>query len=156
MATKAKTRFLKWKLYEGIPSQVIWKENISNPAFNLFLPNIQIAILSKLRGVPRRLKRDTTNELIVGVYAFYSITPKSKYVGSAFCFNTEGIFKGFDCFGAKDMDSIAGSIREAVGKFISSNYKGTKRILTSIIMWFFIWEFEKSIQYLNVSIGFII
>lgn len=27
-------------LYEGITSQVIWKENIAKPAFNLFLPNI--------------------------------------------------------------------------------------------------------------------
>lgn len=116
-------------LYEGITSQVIWKENISKPAFNLFLPNIETAILAKLGGVPWRLKRDTTNELIVGVGAFYSITRKSKYVGSAFCFNNEGIFKGFDCFGANDTDSIAGSIREAVGKFIASNYKATRLII---------------------------
>jgi hypothetical protein len=47
-------------LYEGITSQVIWKENISKPAFNLFLPNIETAILAKLGGVPWRLKRDTT------------------------------------------------------------------------------------------------
>jgi len=116
-------------LYEGINSQVIWKESIAKPAFNLFLPNIEIAILAKLGGVPWRLKRDTTNELIVGVGAFYSITRKSKYVGSAFCFNNEGIFKGFDCFGANDTDSIAGSIREAVGKFIASNYKATRLII---------------------------
>jgi hypothetical protein len=116
-------------LYEGITSQVIWKENIAKPAFNLFLPNIETAILAKLGGVPWRLKRDTTNELIVGVGAFYSVTRKSKYVGSAFCFNNEGIFKGFDCFGANDTDSIAGSIREAVGKFIASNYKASRLII---------------------------
>jgi len=28
----------------------------------------------------------------------YSATTKTRYVGSAFCFNNEGIFKGFDCF----------------------------------------------------------
>ena len=41
----------------------------------------------------------------------------------------QGIFKGFDCFGANDTDSIAGSIREAVGKFIASNYKATRLII---------------------------
>ena len=116
-------------LYEGISSQVIWKDNIAKPSFNLFLPNIETAILAKLGGVPWRLKRDTTNELIVGIGAFYSITRKTKYVGSAFCFNNEGIFKGFDCFGANDTDSLAGSIREAVGKFIASNYKATRLII---------------------------
>lgn len=116
-------------LYEGIASQVIWKENISKDSFNFFLPNIETAILAKLGGIPWRLKRDTTNELIVGVGAFYSITRKSRYIGSAFCFNNEGIFKGFDCFGADDTDSIAGSIREAVKKFIESNHKATRLII---------------------------
>ena len=116
-------------LYEGIASQVIWKENISKPSFNLFLPNIETAILAKLGGIPWRLKRDTTNELIVGVGAFYSVTQKTRFVGSAFCFNNEGIFKGFDCFGANDTNSIAGSVREAVGKFIASNYKATRLII---------------------------
>ena len=116
-------------LYESISSQVIWKENIFKSSFNLFLPNIETAILAKLGGVPWRLKRDLTNELIVGVGAFYSVTQKSRFVGSAFCFNNEGIFKGFDCFGADDTQSIAGSIREAVGKFIASNYKATRLII---------------------------
>lgn len=37
--------------------------------------------------------------------------------------------KAFDCFGANDTTSIAGSIREAVGKFIASNYKATRLII---------------------------
>lgn len=116
-------------LYESISSQVIFKENIFKPAFNFYLPNIQIAILAKLGGIPWRLERETSNELIVGVGAFYSITHKTKYIASAFCFNNEGIFKGFDCFGADDTLSLAGSIREAVGKFIASNYKATRLII---------------------------
>ena len=116
-------------MYEGISSQVIYKDNISKPAFNLFLPNIETAILAKLGGVPWRLKRDTTNELIVGVGAFTSATTKTRYVGSAFCFKNEGIFKGFDCFGANDTGGLAGSTREAVGKFIASNYKATRLII---------------------------
>lgn len=116
-------------LYEGIASQVIFKENITKDNFNFSLPNIEVAILAKLGGVPWRLTRDTSHELIVGVGAFYSTTLKSRYVGSAFCFNNEGIFKGFDCFGSTDTRSLAASIREAVGKFIVVNHTATRMII---------------------------
>ena len=121
-------------LYEGISSQVIKSEHIYkngsyNSDFNTFLPHLEIAILAKLGGVPWRLNRPTTNELIVGVGAFYSVTRKTKFVGSAFCFNNEGIFKGFDCFNANDTNSLAGSIREAVGKFIVTNHTASRLII---------------------------
>lgn len=121
-------------LYEGISSQVIKSEHLYkngkfNKDFNTFLPHIEIAILAKLGGIPWRLNRPTTNELIVGVGAFYSVTQKTRFVGSAFCFNNEGIFKGFDCFKANDTTSLAGSIREAVGKFIVSNHKASRLII---------------------------
>lgn len=116
-------------LYEGIGSQVIFKENITKNAFNYFLPNIEIAILAKLGGVPWRLTRKTSEELIVGVGAFYSTTFKSRYVGSAFCFNNEGIFKGFDCFGGADTNKLAASIREAVLKFLVTNERAKRLII---------------------------
>ncbi len=105
------------------------RQKIYNQDFNTFLPHIEIAILAKLGGVPWRLNRPTTNELIVGVGAFYSISKKTRFVGSAFCFNNEGIFKGFDCFNSKDTSSLTGSIREAVGKFLAVNYKATRLII---------------------------
>jgi hypothetical protein len=121
-------------LNEGILSQVIKTEHIykngkKNNDFNTFLPHLQIAMLAKLGGIPWRLNRPTTNELIVGVGAFYSVSQKTRYVGSAFCFNNEGIFKGFDCFNGNDTISLAGSIREAVGKFIVTNHKADRLII---------------------------
>lgn len=121
-------------LYEGISSQVIKTEHLYkngnyNNDFNTFLPHIEIAMLAKLGGVPWRLNRPTNNELIVGIGAFYSVTRKSRFVGSAFCFNNEGIFKGFDCFKGDDTISLAGSIREAVGKFIVTNHKASRLII---------------------------
>ncbi len=117
-----------------ITSQVIKSEHIfskgkPNKDFNLFLPHMEVAILAKLDGIPWRLNRPSTNELIVGIGAFYSITRKTKYIGAASCFNNEGGFKGFDCFGANDTDMLAGSIREAVGKFMASNYKASRLII---------------------------
>ncbi|KPM46583.1 Piwi domain-containing protein [Jiulongibacter sediminis] len=121
-------------LREEIASQVIkaehlWQNGKPNDFFNAFLPHIEVAMLAKLGGIPWRLKRPSTNELIVGVGAFYNIDRKTRFVGSAFCFNNEGIFKGFECFKSTDEIALAGSIREAVGKFIAANYQADRLII---------------------------
>lgn len=115
-------------LHEGYYSQVIYKDKIinydkyskqvkANEYFNIYLPNIEAAMLAKLGGIPWRLNREEDDELIIGVGAFNSITLKSKYVGSAFCFDNTGRFKNFTCFGKDDTQALAGSIRDAVFKF---------------------------------------
>jgi len=121
-------------LYENVLSQVIksehlWKYGKPNNYFNTFLPHIEIAILAKLGGIPWKLNRPPMKELIVGVGAFYSVKHKTRFVGSAFCFNNEGIFKGFECFRSNDTVSLAGSIREAVGKFIVTNHTATRLVI---------------------------
>ncbi|MBK8611766.1 MAG: hypothetical protein IPL84_17985 [Chitinophagaceae bacterium] len=85
-------------LYEDVLSQVIKSEHLykngkPNSYFNTFLPHIEIAMLAKLGGVPWRLNRPTNNELIVGVGAFYSVTRKTRFVGSAFVSTTKGCLK---------------------------------------------------------------
>lgn len=89
---------------------------------------IKIALLAKLGGIPWRLNCSSTDELIVGVGAFYSYADKTKYVGSAFCFKNEGIFEGFDCFGANETMMLAGSIRNAVTTYVESK-KNAKRLM---------------------------
>jgi len=121
-------------LYESVLSQVIKSEHLykygkPNSYFNTFLPHIEIAMLAKMGGIPWRLNRPTNNELIVGVGAFYSVTRKTRFVGSAFCFNNEGMFKGFDCFKSDNTITLAGSIREAVAKFIAVNYTASRLII---------------------------
>ena len=116
-------------LQEGITSQAVFKDNITKDAFRYYLPNIEIAILAKLGGIPWRLNRIKSDELIVGIGAFYSVSRKTRYVGSSFCFNNEGIFQGFDCFTADDTKMLAGSIRVAVGRFIAENYTAKRLII---------------------------
>lgn len=116
-------------LQHQITSQFIYSNNISSSSFKYHLPNIEIAILAKLKGIPWRLNRSTTNELIVGIGAFYSNSKKTKYVGSAFCFNNEGEFQGFDCFQANETDMLAGSIRKAVLKYIVDHDKADRLII---------------------------
>ncbi|MCB0659404.1 MAG: hypothetical protein KDC04_00615 [Saprospiraceae bacterium] len=110
-------RLKEMLLHHNYYSQSIVADNINTEGFKYFLCNIQAAILAKLGGVPWRLKRDPENELIIGIGAFYSISEKSRLLGSAFCFNNQGIFKNLRCFKSEDIKSLVGSIREAVHIF---------------------------------------
>ncbi len=121
---KIKFELLKY----GITSQVIETSTIISSGFSYSLPNIAIAILAKLDGVPWRLHRAITNELIVGVGAFKSKSFASRYIASAFCFSNDGRFKGFLCYSAQSTITLAGSIREAVENFMEQN-KQVERLI---------------------------
>ncbi len=114
-------RMKEMLLHYGIYSQFIYRNNILREDYNYHLPNIEVAILAKIGGVPWRLLRPSTNELIVGIGAHYDVSKKKRFVGSAFCFNNEGEFQGFDCFSADDTQMIAGSIRKAVINYVAAN-----------------------------------
>jgi len=122
---KVKEELLK----HDITSQVIYKQNIYNNSFNYYLPNIAIALLAKIGGIPWRLDRELTEELIVGVGAFRSLTMKSRYVGSAFCFNNKGEFQGFDCFRQNEMDLLAAAIGKQILKYVVDNGEDAKRLI---------------------------
>jgi len=119
-----KRELLKYK----ITSQVIDKDKINNKDFKYYLPNLAIAILAKLNGVPWRLKRTIAHELIVGVGAFKNVEENEKYVGSAFCFSNDGHFKGFECHPANDTYTLSTLIGKAVRKFRSEN-ENVKRLV---------------------------
>lgn len=105
-------------LNKEITSQVIYKEHIDKPDFYYFLPNIYVALLAKMGGIPWRLARTKEDELIVGVGAFKPQGAAHRFLGSAFCFSNEGVFEGFDCFRDDDPVMLAGSISNAVERFI--------------------------------------
>lgn len=112
-------------LKHDITSQVIFKESISNAYFGAFLENITPALLAKIDGIPWRLDRELKQELIVGVGAFKSLETNTRFVGSAFCFNNKGEFKGFDCFRNNEFDLIAGAIGKQILKFVVDNDRST-------------------------------
>lgn len=106
-------------LEKKITSQVIYKDRPHNQYFNSHLPNIATAILAKIGGVPWQLNSHTANkDLVVGVGAFLSEKVGERYVGSAFSFNPNGLFKNLDCCNANDLESIAAGIRKAIGHFV--------------------------------------
>ena len=116
-------------LFYEYQSQVIFKNNIVKSNFQYFLPNIMVAMLAKLGGVPWRLNRTPANELIVGIGAAYVKHAKSRMLGSAFCFDNEGKFQHFNAFPADNTKSLAGSIHDAVVNFTNRNPNATRLII---------------------------
>jgi hypothetical protein len=116
-------------LKHEITSQVIYKESIHNDYFGAFLENITPALLAKIDGIPWRLDRELKQELIVGVGAFKSVETNTRFVGSAFCFNNKGEFKGFDCFRDNEYELIAGAIGKQILKFVIDNGNDVERLI---------------------------
>lgn len=118
-------------LKHGITSQVVTKEKIISKDFYYSLPNIAVAILAKLGGIPWQLKINTIskNDLVVGVGAFKSKKLGARYIGSAFCFSQDGIFKEFRCYPANDTRMLAGSIKKAIEEFKLNNPSAERLII---------------------------
>ena len=115
-------------LNKSITSQVIYKDHIDKPNFYYFIPNIYIALLAKMGGIPWRLASTNEDELIVGIGAFKPQGSAHRFVGSAFCFSNEGVFENFNCFRDDEPKMLAGSIREAVQLF-KEKKKTAKRLI---------------------------
>lgn len=115
-------------LKNRITSQVVYRENIDNPSFNYFLPNIAIALLAKLGGIPWRLYRPIKNDLIIGVGADRSSFSNNNFIGNAFCFKNDGSFKGFNAFEKSDTSALAESIKGSIQEYIAEN-SGCERMV---------------------------
>lgn len=117
-------------LEKKITSQVIYKDRPNNQYFNYYLPNIATAILAKIGGIPWQLNSHTANkDLVIGVGAFLSEKVGERYVGSAFSFNPNGLFKNFDCCKANDLESIVAGIRKAIGHFVVDSETNPQRLI---------------------------
>lgn len=91
-------------LNKNISSQVIFRDNIENPYFNYFLPNISIAILAKLGGVPWRLSRPLKHDLVVGIGAFRN--ENQLFLGTTVAFKNDGTFARFDSKSVNSIDEL--------------------------------------------------
>ncbi|MCA6411230.1 MAG: hypothetical protein IM613_17825 [Cytophagales bacterium] len=116
-------------LKKGIPSQVIEADKVlTNEKYHYSLPNISIAILAKLNGIPWKLDTKLKNELIVGVGAFRNTEVDVQYIGSAFSFANNGKFNRFEYFQDNQINELAGSILRAVKEYANVN-SGIKRLV---------------------------
>ena len=102
-------------LKKNITSQVIYRDNINNPNFRYFLPNIGVAILAKLGGIPWRLSRPIENDLVIGVGAFRPRNQnQNTYIGTTMTFKNDGSFVAFDSSKANSIDDIADFLKDVI------------------------------------------
>lgn len=116
-------------LDRGITSQVIYKERHKDTYFSFHLPNIAIALIAKLGGIPWQLSKSSKNDLIIGVGAFRSAEIGKRYVGSAFCFSKDGLFQNFSCHRDNDLSNIVAQIRKALMHYVVENDKAERLII---------------------------
>jgi len=82
--------------------------------FHYSFANIAVAVYAKLGGKPWSFEKQETDELVIGISAYTSRQLGKKYIGSAFSFNNEGMFHGFQCFSNNHINELAGSIKLAL------------------------------------------
>lgn len=114
-------RLKEMLLNYNITSQVVDRESVADPSFAYYLPNIAVAMLAKLGGVPWTLERKPKEELVIGVGAYSPGRMRKTYLGSAFCFSNNGDFRGFNSFTADNHVMLAGSFQKAIRQFRDEN-----------------------------------
>lgn len=110
-------------LKRKITSQAIDPNKMAEQGDNwkFSLPNIAVAMLAKLDGIPWQLNTPDKNELIVGVGAFKHLDQGVQYIGSAFSFTNNGKFNSFEYFLRDEIAILAGSISDAVKQYATVN-----------------------------------
>lgn len=121
---KVKEELLKHR----ITSQCVYRNSINDRNFQYFLPNISVALLAKLDGIPWTLEQKPKKELVIGVSAYSPNHFRKTYLGSAFCFSNSGEFRGFDSFSEDDHYMLAGSFQKAI-KHFNEEHEGIERIV---------------------------
>jgi len=122
---------IKYKLLEkGIPTQFINTEKIRDRNFHFMLPNISIAILAKLGGIPWKLDTPIQDELIIGFNA--SSRGNESFIGNAVLFDNQGRLNSVESFSPNDTKGIVTSLRRAI-----INYRNTHDQLSRIIIHYY-------------------
>lgn len=119
-------RLKKLLLEKNISSQVVYKWNLDNPNFNYFLPNIAVAVLAKLGGIPWRLSRPIKHDLIVGIGAFRE--GDNLYLGTTVAFKNDGTFVRFDSSKVNSVQGLIHYYKKALAD-VSKEQTEIKRIV---------------------------
>lgn len=105
----------KQLLEKGIPSQFVSPQTLLSPNFHFSLPNIAIAILAKMGGIPWKLESKKTNELVVGFNS--RKLADTLYIGNAVFFDNEGKLGGVNGFQAKNHKGIVEGLQGAINSY---------------------------------------
>lgn len=99
-------------LKKGISSQFISPKTIKDRNFHYSLPNISIAILAKLGGIPWKLDTPVNNELVLGFNVFKY--QENQFIGNAVFFTNEGQLNSVKGLSSKDYEGIFENLRTSI------------------------------------------
>ncbi|HEY9001392.1 MAG TPA: hypothetical protein VIM89_08565, partial [Mucilaginibacter sp.] len=115
-------------LNKGILSQFIWYKNILANNFRFHLPNIQVAILAKLGGIPWKLDTFSDDKLIIG-FGVKKIN-NEEFLGNSLFFKEDGTFHKFESFQRENIRTIGDALKQNIDTVIRQNdLKITKLVI---------------------------
>jgi hypothetical protein len=115
-------------LSKGIPTQFIQDKNIHSGSFHYYLPNISIAILAKLGGIPWRLKSKKNNELVIGFNQ--KKTAQGRFIGSAVFFSNEGqLGKTLGFIETETESALIKNLKASIEEFIREKQSTPERLI---------------------------
>lgn len=117
----------KQLLEKGIPSQFVSPQTLLSPNFHFSLPNIAIAILAKMGGIPWKLYSKQTNELVVGFNS--QKLADTLYIGNAVFFDNEGQLGGVNGFRAQNHEGIVEGLQDAINRYKETQGKPERLII---------------------------
>ncbi len=134
----------KTLLKKNIPSQFICRNKIFDENFHFSLPNIAIALLAKLGGIPWKLARPHYSQLTVGFNIHTNRDSKNTYLGSAVFFDNQGIIREVNGFVENNINSICEALTQAINKYKNNN--NISQDTDNIVIHFFKTVSEKEIR----------
>lgn len=116
-------------LQNNILSQFIYYNNISKSNFNYHLPNIAVAVLAKLGGMPWKLDTLSSDTIILGFNVFKKRDTDS-FIGNTVVFNSNGVFLKFYNHKGNTPDDIVKAFQESISGLINHiNNVGISKIV---------------------------
>jgi hypothetical protein len=114
-------------LQKGIPTQFIESGKINSATFHYHLPNISIAILAKIGGIPWKLKRKSYSELIIG---FNEVKYNDDAIlGTAVYFDNSGKLQQVRTFKSQARNELIISLKDSINQFIKQNDNPPERLV---------------------------
>ncbi len=144
-------------LQRGILSQFIWYKNILNPNFRYHLPNIQVAILAKIGGIPWKLDTFSTDKLIIG-FGVKRIND-NVFLGNSLFFKEDGTFHKFDSFQNNSLRSIGSALKANIEAVLSQRELNVSKL---VIHYYKTLndeeadEIEKVLKFFNLDIPYLV
>lgn len=144
-------------LQRGILSQFIFYKNILGSSFRYHLPNIQVAILAKIGGIPWKLDTFSSDKLIIGFGV--KRVGENVFLGNSLFFREDGTFHKFDSFQNDSLKSIGAALKANIESVL---LQGDLNVNKLVIHYYKTLneeeaeEIEKVLKYFNLNIPYVV